>query len=109
MDVNISKIQFMKFIKTYEEIVNDIQLGDYIIGYSAYADEKINNFLKNNIGKVVIIDENVFDVEYESNIDGHNGITNNVWTFNKFDDYVIYHSKNKKDLIDTLNTIKYNL
>ena len=54
MDVNISKIQFMKFIKTYEEIVNDIQLGDYIIGYSAYADEKINNFLKNKDRKSVV-------------------------------------------------------
>ena len=41
----------MRHLKTYETINDNLQIGDYVICKTDTGDEKILNFLENNIGK----------------------------------------------------------
>lgn len=117
----------MRYIKTYENI-NEPQVGDYVIGYSLYFSDKTNNFLKNNIGKIIDSENNAYNnpeyrVQYE---DVPDNVVDSVdfYTFvpyegNRFAKRVYFvklvkseinhFSKNKEDLEPYINANKYNL
>jgi len=113
----------MKHIKTFEKIINtDIKIGDYVlincVGYSGMGAKKMMNFINNNIGRIINIDDpekrwDNLSVAYENVPDD----IIHPWFFIKNDiifkriryGYIIDKSKNKVDLEYILQAKKFNL
>jgi len=92
----------MRYIKTFEDKSDKIEVGDYvIIKNNTACHPKFNHFFINPC-EVTSLDN--------SAIDGHNiklkCKTDNIW-WKKTDIY--YHSKRKEDVESILNTRKFNL
>ena len=109
----------MKFIKLYEELQSNNKIGNYVIANSLYASNRLQNFFKNNIGKIINskgwgIDADQYCVEYEyDDIDNYIYVNGNI-ILDKNSywfavDEIISESDNKEDLILILKTKKYNL
>ena len=112
----------MKYIKKFESIedVSIIKVGEYVMCIeSTIEDDLLNNFLENNIGRVVFHDTEFKNYPYKVTFDN---IPNEVE--NKYFIYVDYlncsvrtfkgteilaHSKNKEDILPLLAATKYNL
>jgi len=124
----------MKYLKKYEEIeeatyLSEAQIGDYVIcydetfidHYDPYVDKIMNEFLENNVGK--IIDYNSEKYHYDHNIRYivkyqdipeeiekyfvyNNGIRS-VRGFRRKE--ILYSSKDKEELEILIATNKYNL
>jgi len=106
----------MKYIKTYETLNDFPKNGDYVICkndylYVATDRDDLNNFLKNNIGQIVDIQ----NLKYSYIIKFNNVPTDIRDYFNT--DYlrgftrreILHYSKNKKDLELFINVNKFNL
>lgn len=48
----------MKYINLYN--TNELKIGDYVLCEEIGTDSKIYNFIKNNIGKLIRIDNSIF-------------------------------------------------
>jgi hypothetical protein len=113
----------MKYIKTYESIenVSTPKIGDYVICDDIYYKNnqhfhfryrQLNNFLKNNIGKIISLDglyNDRFSVKYK-NIPHQIKIsyfTDNIRPFEL--EEIVHWSKNTKDLEMYITANKYNL
>jgi hypothetical protein len=115
----------MRYLKTYEAINDNLQIGDYVICKTDTGDEKILNFLENNIGQYVryitnkkeVVDNFRYVIEY-NNIPFE--LSNYSYTFSyeidipnicmRVDrDEIIFNSKNKEDLEAIIQSKKYNL
>ena len=111
----------MRHIKTYENIENRPKLGDYVICYEKHRGDDFENFIFNNVGKIVLTDydgDKNYDylVQYDSvpkkliEFFDMYGVQNS----RPMDRYEIIHfSENKKDLEDIIKMMtdvnKYNL
>lgn len=108
----------MKYIKLYEN-VNNIQVNDWVIISSCEHYVYINEFLQNNIGKVVEADEKAYQtvlVQFDNIPDmikrffSYNSIKNSRYYNRK---NIIFNSKNKElveSLIEAMVTSKkYNI
>ena len=51
----------MKYIKHYEDTINKPQIGDYVIIYARYFDDRLKDFFKTEIGQ---IKKNDIDEDY---------------------------------------------
>ena len=107
----------MKYIKKYESINNEPQIGDYVICKEeeetpGFTD--IINWTSVNIGKCVRIDQHKYPylIQYENipNNIKNNFLHRNVPNCRMMRKYEIIHwSPNKEDLEIYTNAIKYNL
>ena len=114
----------MKHIKTFENHIDRPEVGDYVICEVTddYTDEqfKIDDFLNNNIGILVKIRTNEYDVQFEKSMEysDWNDLSRsfqdnleegyeNIASF--YVDEIIFWSKDKEDLLDKLREKKYNL
>lgn len=121
----------MKYIKTYEQLDEEPQIGDYVI-MTSY--EWLNEFLHNNIGQIVFIgtqnqNDNI-NVIYPSNIITDDSYFRKITKYehdiyDKFSSIarnnkkvslriferneILYFSKNKEDLEAKIAAKKYNL
>jgi len=118
----------MKYIKTYESInvtggchIDDSEedepkIGDYVICKDSESDTTFNDFIDNNIGKIVNIirDDMPFDVEYENippiikkhfGFNGNGNINNRPMRRRE----ILFHSPNKEEVEQYLTNTKYNL
>jgi len=121
----------MRYLKTYESIIDGPQIGDYVIcdeGYDEWSmtpyGKKLANFINNNIGNVVKIrkgtkfnQKNKYTIQYQ-NIPIELEQAFNTWGNKNIKDYKIryfsikeikYYSKNKEDCEAYLASKKYNL
>jgi hypothetical protein len=105
----------MKHLKTYEEnTFQDLRLGDYVLckiemkNVDRYFDINYLKFIEDNIGKVVLINENggYVRIEYDKNVPGNDMIVN--YTFLDINN-IKYYSKNREDLEEILSAKRYNL
>ena len=108
----------MKYIKTYEDLNDEPNLGDYVITTVIISDvdPKLKFFLENNVGKICKIEDHVISylVKYENTpFDLFIGINDNYkkdvgyWWFDKLE--IKIHSSNKEECEAYLNAKKYNL
>ena len=116
----------MKHLKTFENINDSLQIGDYVIcECNSYTSGEINDFLKNNIGKYVkyitnnksVVENFRYAIEYDnvphelcqysSIFSNESGIANICMRVNISE--IIYFSKNKKDLEVIIKSNQYNL
>jgi hypothetical protein len=115
----------MRYLKTYEAINDNLQIGDYVICKTDTGDEKIIDFIENNVGQYVryitnnkeVVDNFRYVIEYE-NVSFE--LSNYSYTFSyerdipnicmRVDrDEIIKYSKNKEELETIINANKYNL
>ena len=118
----------MKHIRTYEQSSNEPQIGEYAICDIAFTSgqefrEQMNNFVKNNIGKILEID-NIHGKNFEKYY--HIYYQNVPKEFSRFfgwrqkydfseyflnihEDSIICHSIDKEKLELLIHTNKYNL
>jgi hypothetical protein len=98
----------MKYIKSYENINSEPQIGDYAIANSIYCFSKTQNFFKNTIGKIVEIKSELYKIEYDDDdIPDNISLDDNSFNFKKYE--IIFFSSNKKDVDAFLYSNKYNL
>jgi hypothetical protein len=110
----------MKHLKKYENVEDELQIGDYVILDSSkilrYNYNKIIvDFLSNNIGKLTYIDIGLQKHKIYYNIPQNikdelkdYPITKNgIWYASLSD--ILYHSTNKKDLELYITANKYNI
>ena len=109
----------MKHIKKYEHTIEDEhiqlpQIGDYVIctdKHIASIDKNFDEFLKNNIGKIIKTpshNKTSYDVKYR--LIPNNVIiyfTNNIRSF--YPKEILHHSPNKEDLELYVQANKYNI
>lgn len=115
----------MKYIKTYEESTDDLQLGDYVICIPINMMEGAESFFENNIGKFVkyqkktsYLDE-CLCVEYDEipykiqhfyctwrEKDGKLYLEKKIW-FTR--DMIKYYGKTKEEVELKKSSKKYNL
>ena len=110
----------MKYIKKFENnknniVLSDLYIGDYVYcknNFSHYTD-KIHNFLRQNIGKIIIFEEingkHYTIVKFENKVPMGRSVGNNSLRMNDEMDIVIAHSKNKEDMEMYITMDKYNL
>lgn len=111
----------MKYVKSYnsqfairESRIQNLKVGDYVICNEIHELKKITLFLNNNIGKILIREEN-----NKTNVVQYENIPADIYTYFSccgyvnsrriFDYEIIQCSKNKKDLEIYINQNKYNL
>jgi len=116
----------MKYLKKYEEVSDNLQIGDYVICVcTSFTDGKIKKFIDTNIGKYVryitnikdVVDDFRYAIEYDnvppelyrySDIFSYeSGIENICLRVSRNE--IIEYSKNKEDLEAIINANKYNL
>jgi hypothetical protein len=111
----------MRYIKSYEELNNEPQIGDYV--YCYLEDHTVNdflNFINSSIGKLIDVRYNYdntssYAIMYENipkNIKFW--FDNNIFSFeNNMEEpglaSIKFWAKNKEDLEDMLAADKYNL
>jgi len=90
---------------------NNNKLYSFIIANSDYTYEDFKNFFINNIGEIIVFDENanLYLAQYLNmpNILIRKNHDSDCWWFRP--DEILYESKNKEDLEIILNSKKYNL
>lgn len=91
----------MKYIKEFEMNEGKPEVGDYVICAGRYSGAF--GYVKNNIGKLDMINQCQYGIEYKYN---KNRNTYN-YLCNVSD--ILYWSKNKKELEMILNTNKFNI
>ena len=106
----------MKYIKTYEDVNNEPQIGDYVLckQNEGFAKKSINNIISKNIGKILSKFVDYYIVYYDCFIP-----EKLKYFFSNFNGpkysrlikkYEIEHfSSNKEDLEILLKLKKYNL
>lgn len=104
----------MKYIKTYENIINKPNVGNYVMMKTSHPE--LVDFIANNIGKVININ---FTYDYEITVKytniplelkKHFSLYKGDYCTRIFPiSYVINFAKTKKELQQKLVTIKYNL
>ena len=52
------KIQYMKYLKTFEQNIDEPKVDDYVIIYGDYFDITLINFFSKNIGRIIEINNN---------------------------------------------------
>lgn len=110
----------MKFIKTYENIVEP-QINDYVIckEQNESEDIEIHKFVSNNIGQLKYIEQSIINDKKQYFIK-YNNIPEDIKHEFNFDKYpidcrfmyrneIIHFSPNIEDLMPFINAIKYNL
>ena len=103
----------MKYIKKYEYLQDDPQVGDYVICNEIGGmdrNNKLDNFIKSNIGQIINIDFDdsiPYDIEYKIPIEYDEHFVSNCRIM--YRDEIIHFSPNKEDLEPYINAIKYNL
>jgi hypothetical protein len=105
------------FLKTYEEIKEEPQIGDYVVCTESRIQnmKQINTapfttFISNNIGKLIkyLEPNQLYSVKYKNIPDNiKNFFENSTHFFIKED--ILYFSKNKEHLEDIIKADKYNL
>lgn len=100
----------MRYIKTYEYMEKRPQVGEYVICEENSNIKEINDFLSQNIGKIVDIDGNKFEVLYNSS-KIPNKISHNFYGGKRLMEIheIIHHSYNIDDLESIIDGNKYNL
>jgi hypothetical protein len=117
----------MKYIRTYEKLRDIPEIGDYVCCHllEGEPEEQIytNNFLNNNIGKLINIrgsgESQKYEVKFKNKFEHESqfselygsfimgDIEKNIACF--FDDEFDFFSKNKEDVETHLSAKKYNL
>jgi hypothetical protein len=98
----------MKHLKTFENI-NDPEVGDYVIAHCTYTNSsnKVNNFMLNNVGRIVNIDNGKYIIVYEKEIPfKHTKYARRI-TLTR--DNIDYFGKNEENLEIMIQSNKYNL
>jgi hypothetical protein len=121
----------MKYIKLYENIKKEPQIGNYVIAKSFCNNQEIKDFVSSNVGKIFYIDyesEETY-IQYENipiELSTHFNEKPPNWSkyktknYSKYNDFfsnirlfstksVLYFSENKIDCELLLSTKKYNL
>lgn len=124
----------MKHLKAYENLINEPQIGDYVICQDSVLARNFSNnkstiiFLSNNIGRIITDDSIDYDVSKRySYVIKYENIPKDIEDYfnlrkkeseKNFEmsglrafslEEIIYHSKNKEDLEIYIDTEKYNL
>lgn len=122
----------MKYIKSFENLQTDAQVGEYCIANSKSIGISIQNFFLNNIGKIrriessiagndidnefeveIYDDSGVFVVDYENKIPWnnkyHNYSKSHNHTYLFYGDEILFHAKTKEELELQMTAKKYNL
>ena len=115
----------MKYIKTYETIEDELQIGDFVIckekensyTYSIYSQddyEKLQYFLENNIGLIKKKGKRATSQPYYKVF--YDYLPDNIKQYFSpknlrpiYKEEILYHSSNKEDIEQILNAKKYNL
>ena len=87
-------------------------VGDYVIANCDKYKDSYQDFLLNNIGEIIDIDDsggyiNKIEVSYDSRSIPAEFNSDNCFTFEE--DQILFFSYNKKELEDILTANKYNL
>ena len=109
----------MKYIKTYEEIQIEPQIGDYVIALD-YQESDLNVFLNNSIGKIISrysIANGKIDKHGNDYLISYENIPGNILVyFHWYNDTrpflrceIQHFSHNKEDLETFIIANKYNL
>jgi len=112
----------MKYIKKYETLYDEdpIEVGEYVkCTENSIEKETLKNFLKNNVGRIVMYDIELGKYPYKITFDD---IPINILSeFFAYSDYlkcytrsferaeILVHSKNKEDIVHLMSANKYNL
>jgi len=97
----------MRYIKKFENMSNDPQIGDYIIVKSdMFMKGEYSIFLDNNIGIISDVQKNIVVVDFY-NYPGYKNDEKSSRVFNIKE--ILYYSPNKQDLEAILVSKKYNL
>lgn len=101
----------MKYIKAYEKLSDEPQIGDYVLCEINDYDNRLEKFTKSNIGQIISKDNSPYPyrIKYENiptYLKGRFGYDN---TRGISREEIINFSPNKEDLKALLNAIKYNL
>jgi hypothetical protein len=117
----------MKYIKTYENIIKEPQIGDYVIIDYEFPDKEWTQYITNSIGQIIITSNNrssdllirfyvtkqVYDNFVKINGDKYNSFNienNNIYiNIRLLKNRIKYISKNKEELEIILAANKYNL
>lgn len=104
----------MKYIKKFENLNIEPEVGDYIIANSKYASSKLQKFFLTNIGEIINIsmgegNKLLYNTDYDPDmVESADVILDyNSWFFTT--DEILHISKNKEDLEEILASKKYNL
>jgi len=111
----------MKYIRKFEEKNSEPKEGDYVLMNSTMMNPNLNEFIDNEVGKIVKIDDKrgfiSVEVEYENipmeiaSLFGYNDYKNHENTGIKvfLMSSIIEFSDNKTDLEYKINARKFNL
>ena len=106
----------MKYIKTYEDLNDEPNLGDYVITTVIISDvdPKLKFFLENNVGKIIQDQgkgHQQYLVKYGSFYHGLGDYTIREWWFDKTE--ILYCSSDEEEVISILPYIhdvnKFNI
>ena len=105
----------MKYLKTYEEIQSEPQVGDYVLCEDSSQIPELNEFFKNTIGRIISKTINqAYELQYTDIIENierffiYNGDTKTYIRIMYLDE-IIHFSPNKEDIEQILINNKYNL
>jgi len=99
----------MKYIKNFENSNIEPEVGDYVIAHYIYTNSsnKTNNFMLNNVGRIVSIDNGKYIIVYKQDIPfKHIKYARRISLTR---DNIDYFSKNEENLEIIVQTNKYNL
>lgn len=110
----------MKYIKSYENIQEEPQVGDYIIMHTITIEPNAFKFINNNIGQILTIEPGLSQNKKLLSIAYDNVPAEITEWFNwdsfimkyvkRFSDrFIVAFSKNKEDLEHIIDAKKYNL
>jgi len=120
----------MKYIKTFENLTDEPQIGDYVVCEDSVfnkndgsRDEKIIDFITNNVGQYIQDNDGKFGsgfykyvIKYEnvpSDVSGFEFIVNGDGELDKIRimtrKEILFYSKNKKDCEEFIVAKKYNV
>lgn len=118
----------MKYLKQFENLIEEPQVGDYVICTDVDKDDaELIEFISNTVGQIVQI---VKDVQYNKNwvdmcVVKYDNIpkevarrnfnwheTDTIVLYDRrgfYPDEILFHSKNKEDALSFIEASKYNL
>ena len=109
----------MKYIKSYEKIASNPQIGDYILRKPTPIHDEVDDFLSTNIGQIIdykIFKENQYMVKYHINFSEHNFNKGKFQFLMDPDgdrltrlDQIEFFSSDKEEVETYIATKKYNI
>ena len=88
----------MKYLKKFEVVRGEPQLGDYIVIEKSYGSKELVKFITNNVGKIVRKNKKIIDLKY-------NNIPKELES--EIDDCYVFDEINNSIIITTSTDIRY--